>query len=87
MTHVQLSTVLVWALYDEWMIYLCVYLKFGYFQLLVLHHYDLRISATEIMEEIVGIKHGNFLVYDFWTPPPPPLLSILYMGLTESVLT
>ena len=30
---------------------------------------------------------GNFLVYDFWTPPRPPLLSILYMGLTESVLT
>ena len=27
---------------------------------------------------------GIFLVYDFWTPP---LLSILYMGLTGSVLT
>ena len=27
---------------------------------------------------------GNFLVYDFWTPP---LLSILYMGLTGSFLT
>ena len=38
-------------------IYPCVNLKFGYFQLLVLHHYDFRISAAEIMEEIVGIKH------------------------------
>ena len=28
--------------------------------------------------------NGIFLVYDFWTPP---LLSILYMGLTGSVLT
>ena len=27
---------------------------------------------------------GNFLVFDFWTPP---LLSILYMGLTSRVLT
>ena len=27
---------------------------------------------------------GIFLVYDFWTPHPPPLLSILYMGLTRS---
>ena len=30
---------------------------------------------------------GIFLVYDFWTPPRAPLLSFLYMGLTESVLT
>ena len=30
---------------------------------------------------------GIFLVYDFWTPSPPPLLSILYMGLTRSFLT
>ena len=36
--------------------------------------------------EITGI----FLDNDFWTPPvslPPSLLSILYMGLTGSVLT
>ena len=29
---------------------------------------------------------GIFLENDFWTPQPPPLLSILYMGLTGSFL-
>ena len=33
-------------------------------------------------------NNGIFLENDFWTPPcPPPLLSILYMGVTGSVLT
>ena len=32
-------------------------------------------------------NNGIFLENDFLTPPCPPLLSILYMGLTGSVLT
>ena len=44
-----------------------------------------RMSQTDM--ESIFTKIGNFLVYDFWTPPQPPLLSILYMGVTGSFLT
>ena len=42
------------------------------------------VSVLGNRENAQGTKFGNFLENYFW---PPPLQSILYMDLTESVLT
>ena len=48
--------------------------------------YEIAVLKLKLWAQ--SVQPGSVLVNDFWTPPtPPPLLSILYMGLTGSVLT